>query len=255
MTLVRSPFDVELVGREHGGPRVTREDRLCGRTNVYTFDVATQYKRQRYVIVSSNLNTAYEDLAREVKSAITSAGTHIPSYTAFEPGASEKALAVNESRMPVATLAAMAALGVGLFKVVQWWKQRERPAAGFEDGREKTILVTEIDGKAVEVNTARAFVRMRKAASEAGVVIKVSSGFRTMSEQRFLYDCYINCNCNDCNMAEPPGFSKHQSGRALDLNSRGPGVLAWLRRHAREFGFAETVPGEPWHWERKDDAR
>ena len=70
-----------------------------------------------------------------------------------------------------------------------------------------------------------------------------------MEEQRFLYDCYQTGQCNHGNFAEVPGYSTHQSGRALDLNRLGPGVHAWLLAHARRFGFVATVPGEPWHWE------
>src|SRR5690606_15622592 len=58
-----------------------------------------------------------------------------------------------------------------------------------------------------------------------------------------------NCNCNSCNLAATPGYSNHQSGHALDLNTSTPGVLNWLNNHGAYYGFARTVPSEPWHWE------
>ena len=63
-----------------------------------------------------------------------------------------------------------------------------------------------------------------------------------------------------------PGYSEHHSGRAIDLTAPGYAALeeefekspsfAWLRRHARRFGFALSYPRnnrrgiayEPWHW-------
>ena len=49
--------------------------------------------------------------------------------------------------------------------------------------------------------------------------LKVVSGFRTMAEQTYFYNCHVNCNCNNCNLAAKPGYSNHQSGHALDLNT------------------------------------
>ena len=90
---------------------------------------------------------------------------------------------------------------------------------------------------------------MQAKAKSQGVNIRIVSGFRTNSEQQYLYGCYVNCNCNNCNLAARPGFSNHQSGHALDLNTSDAGVLSWLNNHGDEYGFARTVPSEAWHWE------
>jgi hypothetical protein len=81
------------------------------------------------------------------------------------------------------------------------------------------------------------------------VTLKIVSGFRTMSEQQYLYSCYVNCSCNSCNLAAKPGYSNHQSGHALDLNTSSSGVLNWLNANAAKYGFKRTVPSEAWHWE------
>jgi hypothetical protein len=70
-----------------------------------------------------------------------------------------------------------------------------------------------------------------------------------MSEQEYFWMCYDCCCCNSCNLAAQPGYSNHQSGHALDVNTSAPGVYAWLAAHGGEFGFSETVPSENWHWE------
>jgi hypothetical protein len=90
---------------------------------------------------------------------------------------------------------------------------------------------------------------MQAAALRDGVRLSVVSGFRSMAEQQRLYACYVNCSCNSCNLAASPGFSNHQSGGALDLNTAAGGVLSWLNRNGSRFGFFRTVPSEDWHWE------
>lgn len=122
-------------------------------------------------------------------------------------------------------------------------------ATGYTKGKATTICVTTIDGKLVEVNTARAYVRMRTAARAAGVTLRVVSGFRTMAQQRYLYDCYKTKRCNNGNLAAPPGYSNHQSGKALDLNTSARGVYSYLSAHGKKYGFRRTVPSEKWHWE------
>lgn len=120
---------------------------------------------------------------------------------------------------------------------------------GYVDGKPFEISLVTVDNKPVEVATANAYVVMQKAAAADGVNIVVVSGFRTYAEQQYLYNCYVNCNCNNCNLAAKPGYSNHQSGHALDLNTSSGGVLSWLNAHGSTYGFARTVPSEDWHWE------
>jgi len=120
---------------------------------------------------------------------------------------------------------------------------------GYVDGVPFDITLVTVDGKPVEVSTANAYVVMQSAAAAAGVNISVVSGFRTYAEQEYFYNCYVNCNCNNCNLAAKPGYSNHQSGHALDLNTSSGGVLNWLNAHGADYGFERTVPSEDWHWE------
>ena len=122
-------------------------------------------------------------------------------------------------------------------------------ASGYRSGRRITICVTTIDGHYVEVNTARAYLRMRKAARQSGITLHVVSGFRSMSEQRHLYHCYKTRSCNGGHLAAVPGYSNHQSGHALDLNTNAGGVYSFLANHGHAYGFRRTVAIEKWHWE------
>ena len=91
-----------------------------------------------------------------------------------------------------------------------------------------------------EQNTqAQAFEQMRAAAARDGVNIRINSGFRSNSEQADLYRRYQN---GTGNLAARPGYSNHQNGRALDLNTSDSRVLNWLNQNGSHFGFARTVP-------------
>ncbi|MBA2664773.1 MAG: S-layer homology domain-containing protein [Bradymonadaceae bacterium] len=111
------------------------------------------------------------------------------------------------------------------------------------------ITVIKMDGKNVGLNTGSAYEKMRVAAAKSGVHIRINSGFRTMSEQQYFYNCYQTKRCNNGNLAARPGYSNHQSGLALDVNTSNAAVFRWLNNNASKYGFRRTVPSEPWHWE------
>lgn len=121
----------------------------------------------------------------------------------------------------------------------------DRPATGYLRGRAIRLRVVDVDLCEVEVGTARAFRAMERAAARAGIGLVVMSGFRTHDKQTELYNDY---RFGSGNLAARPGWSNHQSGRALDI-VLDRGVLEWLDRNARRFGFRRTVRREPWHWE------
>ena len=127
----------------------------------------------------------------------------------------------------------------------------EHQDTGYDGGTPFEITVVTIDGEPVEKDTANAFWVMAAAADADGVEIRINSGFRTMEEQEYFYMCGPDgcCCCNDCNLAAAPGYSNHQSGHALDLNTSNGAVFDWLNAHGAEYGWARTVPSEIWHWE------
>jgi hypothetical protein len=123
---------------------------------------------------------------------------------------------------------------------------------GYRHGRRQTFEVVPLGPTAVEVevSTAQAFLAMRAAALDAGVELRLESGFRTVQEQRELYRAWRKGHGHT---AARPGRSNHQSGRALDIAVlSAPGALPWLEEHGASFGFKRTVKSEPWHWEYVD---
>ncbi len=127
----------------------------------------------------------------------------------------------------------------------------ESTDTGYTSGNAFPITVVHVGGKPMEVQTANAYIIMEQAAANAGINLAVVSGFRTNSQQQYLYNCYINCACNNCNLAAVPGYSNHQSGHAVDLNTGGWSTSrkVWLNNNGAAYGFSATVPSEHWHYE------
>jgi hypothetical protein len=121
---------------------------------------------------------------------------------------------------------------------------RERADMAYEAGTPHAITVIHVGGKPVSKPTGHAFLKMQAAAHADGIRLSLTSGFRTMTEQRRLYNCYVTRSCNNGNLAARPGYSHHQNGLALDLSTS-----SWLTRNAARFGFVRTVRKEPWHYE------
>ena len=125
---------------------------------------------------------------------------------------------------------------------------------------------------------------MSAAARKDGLQITAVSATRSFRRQRLIWEGYFTGSrkMNGENLAlkytDPaercrailqysaaPGLSRHHWGTDIDLNSvnrrywdtaEGLRVLAWLNRHAAEFGYIQAYPEgrtegyvfEPWHW-------
>jgi hypothetical protein len=114
----------------------------------------------------------------------------------------------------------------------------------YKSGAAYPIEVIKVGGKKISIATGHAFLKWQKGATAAGVTLTLSSGFRTNSEQQYFYSCYVNCNCNSCNPADKPGYSKHQSGKAIDV---GTNNWTWVKAHAAAYGFS-GISSEKWHF-------
>ena len=121
-----------------------------------------------------------------------------------------------------------------------------RTATGYRHGVKTRIKLVHIAGAEVEESTAKAFRTMAKAARKAGLELLIRSGFRSHEKQKELYKRFRR---GWGHMAARPGYSNHQSGRAVDIYIDDYNVYEWLRKHAHKYGFKRTVKREAWHWE------
>lgn len=110
-------------------------------------------------------------------------------------------------------------------------------------------------------DAASAFERMRASARESGIDLIVNSAFRSMIEQERLFELFKS---GSGAVAAKPGFSNHQSGIAVDIETSsnvygrfaGP-VFDWLYANAWRFGFDNEEGrrvNEPWHWVYKGES-
>lgn len=150
--------------------------------------------------------------------------------------------------------------------------QTKKTAPAYKGGRRiSDIEIVTIEGKEVEINTAKKYLEMKKAAREEGVYLSITSGYRSMESQIQIYnnryepDYQGSGNCGNKGenisgvfqtaakvsskgVAAYPGCSNHQNGKALDI-SNSPRNVSWLKRNGSRFGFYNTVRSENWHWE------
>jgi D-alanyl-D-alanine carboxypeptidase len=110
---------------------------------------------------------------------------------------------------------------------------------------------------------------MKKAALDDSIELLMVSGFRSVDDQAEIIRRKLAAGLDigailAVNAA--PGFSQHHTGHAIDIATRGSRPLmeefegtaafAWLKDHARAFGFsmpygranAFGLAYEPWHW-------
>ncbi|MCU1400419.1 MAG: D-alanyl-D-alanine carboxypeptidase [Acidimicrobiales bacterium] len=93
---------------------------------------------------------------------------------------------------------------------------------------------------------ANAFTSMRSDAAAQGVDISVTDSYRSYDQQVDL--AARKGLWKDGGYAAVPGTSPHGWGLAVDLDV-SPAGLAWVRANGAKYGFVETTPREPWHWE------
>ncbi len=122
-----------------------------------------------------------------------------------------------------------------------------RGLEGFQNGLIPLERLSPIPGNEFMWSpAAESFKRMYADAARDGVNLIVIDAYRPLADQHRLADelgLY-----KEGGWAAVPGTSQHGWGRAVDL-TLDDAALAWMREHASKYGFVETVPREPWHWE------
>jgi soluble lytic murein transglycosylase-like protein len=96
-------------------------------------------------------------------------------------------------------------------------------------------------GKPMRPDTAAAFDELAAAARKAGIVLSVTSAFRSDAEQAKLFAAHP-----DPKWVARPGQSLHRNGTELDLGP--PSAYGWLAANAPRFGFVKRYSWEPWHF-------
>lgn len=129
----------------------------------------------------------------------------------------------------------------------------------------KTYTLPSSYGNGLTNATTEAFNKMQAAAKIDGLNIYISSGFRSYSYQKTLYNNYVNRDgvvAADTYSARA-GHSEHQSGLAFDVNTINDSFAnteegKWLNDNCYKYGFILRYPKgksdetgyqyEPWHF-------
>ncbi len=143
----------------------------------------------------------------------------------------------------------------------------------------ETKVVNASLGRELEVNAADAFLQMQADATNAGLTLLAQSGYRSVSYQTTLYDNetqeYLDQGYTEeeartkaATVVAVPGYSEHNCGLAVDINTpafmgldtgfEDTPEFAWLAENAQNYGFIlrytredQATTGiiyEPWHW-------
>lgn len=123
-----------------------------------------------------------------------------------------------------------------------------RGLEGFQNGKIPPQALAPVEGtnELLWAPAAAAFSHMRRDAAQAGIALPIVDAYRSYEDQvRLEGELGLY---SEGGLAAVPGTSQHGWGRALDLELDDTGV-DWLRDNAWKYGFVETVPREPWHWE------
>ncbi len=113
------------------------------------------------------------------------------------------------------------------------------PVQASGGGYSGPLVYRQAEGMRPDVGLA--FDQMAAAARRAGILLTVSSGFRSDAEQAALFAAHP-----DPTWVARPGTSLHRCATELDL---GPAsAYGWLAANASRFGFQRRYSWEPWHF-------
>lgn len=127
-------------------------------------------------------------------------------------------------------------------------------ATGYFSGEPRPIELRAVDGKHyVRTDVWHQVMSALHAARDDGITVSVERAFATNDEQFRLHEGW-RLRLPGFKPADPPGWSKHQQGVAIDLAF---GKTLAQRNEERErffaiaeaHGFSRPHAGEPWHTE------
>jgi D-alanyl-D-alanine dipeptidase len=90
-------------------------------------------------------------------------------------------------------------------------------------------------------------------AAKEGVTLQITSGYRTLDRQTFLFNQAVRKYGSYRAAAKwvaPPEISHHPLGLAIDVNyPKGPESAKWLEINGYKFGLCRIFKNEWWHFE------
>lgn len=90
-------------------------------------------------------------------------------------------------------------------------------------------------------------------AGRDGISLSITSGFRSLERQEFLFEREVELRGSETEAAKwvlPPQSSNHPKGLAIDVNyPMDPAGARWLEINGWRFGLCRVYANEWWHFE------
>ncbi len=143
----------------------------------------------------------------------------------------------------------------------------------YEEAPQSELKPITSDGSIkLRANAATKFKEMQAAARASGVILVPISGFRSVSQQEYLFfqvkEQRAQVTTKRAEVSAPPGYSEHHTGYAVDIgDGKAPATnlnqsfektaaYQWLVKNAPKYSFElsftpdnlQGVSYEPWHW-------
>jgi len=135
---------------------------------------------------------------------------------------------------------------------------------------EYTPTLATIEGIQLDERIIDAMKSFVADARASGVSVYLSSGYRSYSEQSYLYQRKVSQYGEEVakTIVAPPGTSEHQTGLSCDITDKyyevkdssleNTAMYQWMSEHCQEYGFIVRYPSdkeditkiiyEPWHF-------
>ncbi|MFK7918455.1 MAG: D-alanyl-D-alanine carboxypeptidase family protein [Ilumatobacter sp.] len=119
----------------------------------------------------------------------------------------------------------------------------------FGNGKIPTDALTQLDGSRhrLYAPAAASWNNVVAAAAADGIELRITDSYRDYAEQVDLVE--RKGLYSEGGLGAKPGTSNHGWGMAVDADVTEERTRNWLQINGPRFGWIESVPREPWHWE------
>ena len=143
----------------------------------------------------------------------------------------------------------------------------------YQEAPESELKAVTANGRIrLRMAAAKKFLQMQAAARTNGIILLPISGFRSASEQDYLFFKVKEQRGQETSkraeVSAPPGYSEHHTGYAIDIGDgkvpatnlspsfEKTAAFRWLKNNAAKYSFELSFPPnnpqgisyEPWHW-------